>query len=318
MTSQNQLLILMYHGFVRRPLKVENQCFLDEISFRDQMIHLKDSCDLLPLSQAVLRLRNHELCQPTVALTVDDGFQNNYQIAYPILEELGMPATIFPVTGLVDTSDTLWYCRLNDAIGKTDKRSLDWCGERYDLSDRPEKARSASLIEDSLKKCPPFEVPDRMQTICRQLEVEPNCDFEPDSPFGILNQKSIAEMAQSGLIEFGAHTHSHAILSLITPSERRREVERSIAKVETLTGKTCELFAYPNGRAQDYTEDIIGILRACGIRAAVTTESGNNNEATPLMELRRYGVGPNLNLEDFKRRCFAWFQAVEVPSLRNI
>src|SRR6266852_1601112 len=132
--NRNQLIILMCHGVVQTPLKVYSSCFVDESSFRGQMKYLKKYFVVIPLSEAVERLRNGEIHQPTAVITFDDGLQNNHDVVFPILREAGLPATIFLPTELVNTNDTLWYCRLNLALSETNKPSLVWNGCSFDLS----------------------------------------------------------------------------------------------------------------------------------------------------------------------------------------
>jgi peptidoglycan/xylan/chitin deacetylase (PgdA/CDA1 family) len=115
----------------------------------------------------------------------------------------------------------------------------------------------------------------------------------------MLTRNAIAEMVASGLIEFGAHTHQHAILSRLSEEERLNEIRQSVDAVYQLTGRPCRCFSYPNGRTEDYDLETIDHLKACGIQMAVTTTSGPNNGATPVMELRRYGIGADLPMAEF-------------------
>jgi glycosyltransferase involved in cell wall biosynthesis len=117
----------------------------------------------------------------------------------------------------------------------------------------------------------------------------------------MLSRTAIVEMARSGLFEFGAHSVSHAILSLLSPTECRDQVERAVAAVGDWTGRPCTLFAYPNGRAEDYNGETIKALEACGVRIAVTAVEGLNDQATPVMELRRCGIGAGYSMAKFKR-----------------
>jgi peptidoglycan/xylan/chitin deacetylase (PgdA/CDA1 family) len=116
----------------------------------------------------------------------------------------------------------------------------------------------------------------------------------------MLNRNAIAEMVASELIEFGAHTHQHAILSRLSEEERFSEIRQSIDAIYELTGRRCRSFSYPNGRMGDYDWDSINHLMACGIQMAVTTIAGPNNRTTPVMELRRYGVGADLPMAEFQ------------------
>ena len=285
----------MYHAVVRSPLGVYDWCFVDESSFCRQIEYLKRRFKVMPLSEAIEQLKQGAIDRPTAVLTFDDGFQNNFDVVFPILREAGLPATIFPVTGLVNTDDTLWYCRLNYAIATTRIRWLDWNDAHFNLGDSQAKASANATLQAQLKAFPQAQLLAELQEIILKLDGDPDCHFDPDSPYRMLSQEAIQRMAASGLIEFGAHTHTHAILTLLSLEDRHREIEQSVNAVSQLTGRTCHLFAYPNGRPQDYDLEIITMLESYGIQTAVTTTSGPNEKVTPTMELKRYGVGGNLS-----------------------
>jgi peptidoglycan/xylan/chitin deacetylase (PgdA/CDA1 family) len=297
---KNQIMIFLYHGVVRSSLKVHDWCFMDESSFRSQVKYIKEHFEVISLSEAVELLRNGRTHRPTAVITFDDGLQNNYDVAFPILREEGLPATIFLVTGMVNSGDTIWYCRLNRALAETNKTSLEWNGSRFDLSGPIPKVIASSTIQARLKEFAHPQLLGELRKIILDLDDDPDCPIEVGSPFRIISYDAIKEMAASGLIEFGAHTHSHAILSLLSPKERYDEIARSIKAIHELTGRPCELFAYPNGRVQDYDAEVIKILESSGIRASVTAIEGANDWITPMMELRRYGIGANLSMHKFK------------------
>lgn len=299
---QDQVSIVVYHAVTRTPLKVHNWCFVDESSFRSQMRYLKKHFEVISLSEGVEQMRNGRIRRPTVVITFDDGFQNNYDVAFPILHEAGLPATIFLTTALVNTDDTVWFCRLNRALAKTSKPSLEWDGRRLDLSGPGAKAETAATIQATLKAFHHYQLLVELRRIILELGDAPDCPIEVGSPFRMLDHEAIAEMAASGLVEFGAHTQTHAILSHLSPEERHEEIVRAVTAVHELTGRPCELFAYPNGRAEDYDVDTIGTLEACGVRAAVTTIEGPNDAMTPVMELRRYGIGAHLSMANFRSK----------------
>jgi hypothetical protein len=315
--NENKLIILMYHGVIRTPLKVYNWCFVDELSFRSQMKYIKSYFEVIPLSRAAERLRSGKIDGPIVAITFDDGLQNNYDVAFPILRESGLPATIFLTTGLVNTNDTLWYCRLNLALSETNKSSFVWNGCSFDCSLPGSKTKAASMIVDTLKKLPHPKLLAEIRKIILDLGCDPDSPIEVDSPYRMLSQEAIKEMTASGLIEFGAHTHSHAILSLLSPEECCDEIKRSITAVHEMTGRPCVLFAYPNGRSQDYNTESIRILEASGVQSSVTAIEGYNDKTSPLMELKRTGVGANLIISKFRRKVHC-FQAGESCDTNNI
>jgi len=291
--------ILMYHGVVRTPLDVPDWCFVPEQNFLFQMDYLHRNFRVVSLTQAVEDLRANRVNEPTAVITFDDGYQNVYDIAYPILSHFGLNATIFLNTAFVNTSNTVWFCILNQAISETVHQTLSWKGKLYDLSSTTSKARASAELQSALKQLPHDDLLHQLAEIRRTLEIHSPMGVPMNSNFRMLDKHSIAEMLESGLVEFGAHTATHTILTHVDEVRAKHEIASSIRETEMLTGKPCKLFAYPNGKPVDYNEATISFLMALGIDVAVTTRTGPSTASTPPLELRRYGVGANLSILPF-------------------
>jgi len=307
---RDELTIIMYHGIIRSPLEVADWCFVDEISFRMQIEYLKKHFQVVSLLEAVERVKNGGIKRPAAVVTFDDGYQDNFDVAFPILRRERIPATIFLTTGLIDTNDTVWHCQLNLALAQTRRSHIELDGFRFDLSTRDLKARASAAIQYSLKKLPHPQLMATIRDIILDLDGDPDCSIEIGSPYRILSKSAVSEMVASGLIEFGAHTHRHAILSHLSEEERHQEIRQSINAICELTGRPCKCFAYPNGRVEDYNIETIKDLEAWGIESAVTTISGPNDEMTPAMELRRYGIGADLPMAEFQLMAHHFIQKV--------
>ena len=297
--ASDGIAILLYHAVTTMPLPVEDWVFVEERPFREQMLYLKKHCQVIPLKDIPAARRVRER-RPLVALTFDDGFQNNYSVAYPILQDLGLPATIFLVTDLIDSDDTVWFCRINEALSLTSLTRLDWEGQAYDLSTPSARAAAHALLQRKLKAFRHPELLEKTADLISALGDVPGKPIPPGSAYRMLGTHEIQEMAASGLIDFGAHTRSHAILSGLSTAERTQEITASVTAVERLTGTRCSLFAYPNGRAIDYGPSDVAALRERSITGAVTTVDGPNDPSVSALEMRRYCIGVGTSLAQFK------------------
>jgi len=295
------LAIFLYHSVVRRPLEVEDFCFLREEEFLHQLEALRRRFRIVSLAEGARLLAGGDLDVPTAVLTFDDGFQDNHDVVYPALRAAGAPATIFVCTDLVDTDGVPWYCRLHDAITRTPRRELEWSGRRYPLDGIPARTRTARELKSALKRLAAPALEAAVDEIGRRLDAGDGSSRGVDPRFRMLSAAAIREMTREGLVEIGAHTASHAILARLPPAAQRDEIERSIARVRALTGTECRLFAYPNGRFEDYDGATLEILRGAGIAAAVTAESGWNDAATPPLELLRFAIGGEPSMPLFER-----------------
>jgi peptidoglycan/xylan/chitin deacetylase (PgdA/CDA1 family) len=144
------------------------------------------------------------------------------------------------------------------------------------------------------------ELLQRTRDLIALLGERPEKEIGPGSEYRMLASQEIREMAGSGLIDFGAHTCSHAILSGLSPAERTAEIAGSVAAVERLSGVSCRLFAYPNGRPIDYGPSDVAALEAAGIAVAVTMVEGPNGRTAAPLEMRRYGIGGATTLAEFQ------------------
>ncbi len=291
--------ILMYHAVIKEPLTVPDWCFVQESSFQEQMAYLKNHCHVIPLKEMPSLTKDNN-GRPKVAVTFDDGFQSNYDIAWPILKALGLPATIFLATDFIGSDNTIWFCRLNAALSNTSLTTLEWDGITYDLSTQISRAQAHAVIQERLKTHQHSQLLVKVRQLIQILGGRPDKPILPGSPYRMLGAREVREMAASGLIDFGAHTCSHAILSGLSTSEREREITESLVAVERLIGLRCTLFAFPNGRVSDFGSCDVEVLEQNKITVAVTTVGGPNDRAASVLEMRRYGIGADTSMALFK------------------
>ncbi|MGA8212723.1 MAG: polysaccharide deacetylase family protein [Candidatus Sulfotelmatobacter sp.] len=293
----NGLTILQYHAVIREPLQFPDWCFLHAHAFRTQIAYVKRHFRVVTLLEAVELLTSGPIAQPLLVVTFDDGYKNNHDVAFPILQEYECPATIFISTRYINADETPWFCRLNMALELTRKISLSWHGLNFDLSTPTRKSRASSALHKLLKKHHPYDIDDLVTDICQKLAGNDCRSTYPGSPYSMLSTESIRAMLNSGLVAFGAHTHNHTILGRLSPEEQKEEILNSLRMVQEFTGQPCRSFSYPNG---SYDHDTVELLKAAGVTRAVSTVQGANTSATPVLELRRYGVGSDLSISEFE------------------
>ncbi len=104
------VIVLMYHR-VNDSLPANDLVVPVEV-FRRQMRYLKEHCEVIDTKELIQGFNVStfqgikgapKTKKPAVVITFDDGYRDNYLNAYPILKELGLPATIFLITGMIGT-----------------------------------------------------------------------------------------------------------------------------------------------------------------------------------------------------------------------
>jgi len=294
----NTVSILTYHGVTERPLEVTDWCFIDVCDFEEQIKYISSNFHVVHLSDAFSYIKK-ECKKPIAVVTFDDGFYNNYTIAYPILEKYQVPATIYLTTGLINTDETLWFCNLNLAVSSSRKPKFTWENKLFDISDNKNKSKSIAQLKSVLKLKTVEEMNESLIDIYRILDYFPIPPIPYDSPFRMLDYDAICEMKKSPLINFGAHTVTHAILTKIPKDQSKFEINKSIENVNIITGNNNQTFAYPNGLPDDFDNYHIEQLQSKDIEFAVTTTEGINHFNADPYRLKRVGVGNNTSIDEF-------------------
>jgi peptidoglycan/xylan/chitin deacetylase (PgdA/CDA1 family) len=295
----NSIAIVAYHGLVREPLSVFNWCQLSVDEFGKQIEFLSREYVVLPLDEIVDRLsRRAPLPRATACVTFDDGFRSVRTLASPILEHYQVPASVFLTTSLIGTDQPAWPDEVFQMFLTTFQNWVTFRGARWSLSTHADRANVYETVIEKLKAMDIAEKDKHVLDLTDQLGCGP---VAPDSPLATLNWSEIEKMAQGGLFQFGSHTHTHQILSRCPPERQVDELRVSRDVLRERLWK-ADLFAYPNGRRQDFTELTKKVLRQIGYRCALSTMSGLHAAKGDLFEVRRVNVGADTSFEQFELR----------------
>lgn len=289
-------LILTYHGLLpgdddRYDFLSAN--FVSAAAFERQIAWLARHYRLLPLREIVEAFeRGGSLPARAATVTFDDGFANNFRLAFPILQRLGVPWTVFLTTGKVGVAGAqLWTERVKRAIYLTPRTSASFGIPGLapqTLRGAAERECAARTVLSHLKRAP---VDERNRLVSR---IERTCGRPAISAaeavrYDFLTWDEVRTMAAAG-VEFGSHTVSHPILSTLSAPELERELADSKRTIEAELGRECYAFAYPNGQPGDYGERERNALRRLGYRCALSLQGRLNRRTNTPFTLDRVNI----------------------------
>jgi len=255
--------------------------------FQQQVRHLARYYNVLTASEAAGLNRCGRLPQRAVCITFDDGYRDNYEYAFPILKQYGVRATVFVTTGTIDSAESpLWHDQVFAAFGQTRKASWEWNGVAWSLSAKAQRWEVAKRFAAFVRCLGESERDAAVQLLSAHLEVSAE-EASQRSP--MLTWDHIREMNKWG-VEIGAHTVTHPVLSTLPAERQEQEIRDSIETIERQVGIRPRVFSYPNGRAGDFDDKSIELLKVHGVDAAYTTVFGTNNTYSDPFRLRR-GAG---------------------------
>ena len=263
---------------------------LPKPDFERAMRWLAAEFQVLGLNELLSRIDEGRVPEPRgeVALTFDDGLRNHVDQAYPVLRELGLPATFFVCPGLIESGRWLW----NHVIRARLRRVSD-----AQLSALAQTLRTTSPgIEGIVAWMKTLALEQRHAAEARIREV--TADFVPTAEereaYDPLEWDDLRRLDPS-LITVGSHTVEHPILSTLEDEQIEFELRRSRAWLEEALGRPVDLFCYPNG-SQDMR---VRHMAAQTYRAAVSTVEGRVTPHLDWHAIPRVPIAAHLPL-------FAW------------
>jgi len=262
--------VLTFHGLCEDASAtgvLDSSLHLPVSTFRAVCEQLNEAYEVMPLAEMIRQLNTGQtLPQGAVAITFDDGLASNYQLGFPVLKELGLPATIFLATGFLDGTHPLWFQEV-DAILKARGASTDELFQTLHrlktLPDPEMRGEIAKLGSVGVGPTPAVTLP--------------------------ITWDQAREMKASGLIDFGGHTHTHPILARCSLEQQAEEISQCRERIAAELSNAPKLFAYTNGGPTDFTADTQRLLAEHGFEAACTMMPARLTASSASYALPRYG-----------------------------
>ncbi len=230
--------------------------------------------------------------RPSVVITFDDGYLDNYTLAYPVLKKHGVPAVIYLTTGLIGTMGRTWPDQIELALLKTQKESFAmpelFDDELIHIRTQHEKEIANRRIAEKLKQLWDHERMRFMGMLLAALGQDE--ELLNNQERIMLNWSEVQKMANDG-ITFGSHSHSHPILSRLPIDEAKKEILLSKKCIEEHLGAEVKHFAFPNGRAEDFSDELRDYCREIGFETVASVTYGTNSSTVGnVLDLKRIGT----------------------------
>jgi peptidoglycan/xylan/chitin deacetylase (PgdA/CDA1 family) len=275
-----KLLVLEYHRVLPEVHFNPFETVVSVRAFKTQLDRLERSYPIVPLGEAIRGIES-KIKGDKVALTFDDGYEDNYNVAFPILEERGLKATFFVTTGLIGSERPQWDWEIVTNLRETNRDKVRIGKVTISKTSDESSTAFASRVIEHLKSSD-------LSSLQQVLE-----DLRENSPKGLdiestrcMDWEEVRTLRKAGM-EIGAHGVTHRSLARIDPAESFNEIVKSKEVVESKTGNSCEHFAFPFGSRLDYNQQLIDWIRKAGFKSCLLHVHGYNRESDSNFSLRR-------------------------------
>lgn len=296
--------ILMYHSVLEDPRSQES--YLGEISysrdiFRQQMELLARRYRPVSLDD-VLRFvtAQAELPRRSVAVTFDDGYADNYEVAAPVLKHAGVPATFYATVDCVERRRLPWPSHLRFMLRNTKKEKwIDESGKSWPLSGEAE--REAALMQscDECCKLVGAVQDEYVAKVSNELDIQ----VPAASGALMMDYAQMRSLIQQGHI-IGSHTLTHPNMAYVDPETASRELAESKQRLEQGLKSPITHFAYPcPALSPHWTEQTVAASREAGYATAVTTNPGSAQAGDNPLRLKRIGAPTSVGELEWSLEC---------------
>ncbi len=257
--------------------------------FEREMAFINKWFNIISMDEFIDQIRKKKTFdKPTMAITFDDGYRDNYTLAYPILKKYDLPAIIYLVSGLIGTTQRAWLDDVDFALLNTNEKTLRFpslLGEKtLNILSTQDKQKANILIGEKLKRVENEKKFKLVDELFDRLKVKRSSCSENDRI--MMNWEEVKEMSNSK-ISFGAHTHSHPILTQLPYEQAKKEISTSKQVIENELKTQVNHFAFPNGSSLDFNEELKQFCIDLGFKSVATGEYGINNKDSNPYHIKR-------------------------------
>ncbi len=270
---------------------IEPGMYVSTKTFEKHMRFISENFNPISLGE-ILKIKNFK---NSVAVTLDDGWRDNYIYAFPILKKFGIPATIFFTSNLVGKSEWFWTDRIAyylNVVGRCEPEFkatfFKILGIDYNRFSTKSMMHCALKVHrkdvDTVIKRLKNKSVSELREIMEQIdELMKPFSEKINSKRIWLSWNEIEEMYRQG-VSFGCHTHNHIILTKTTMDEVKKELEACKSALYEHLDQDVLMFSYPNG---DHNQKVREIVKDHGFHIAVTTNPGSIGGSPCPLQLNR-------------------------------
>jgi len=249
------------------PLAITDK-FLDEV-----LGYLVDEkFDLVSLEEAVIRIKSGDNSRRFAAFTIDDGYKDNYDFAWPVFKKYACPFTVFVTTDIIEGKACLWWLILEQVIKRQKEVEIDWENhlKKLDTSTLAKKKQAWEEIYWPLRGSNETELRQTIQVLAERYDIDTDALCRNLA----MTWDEVRALNKDELVTIGAHTVSHPCLAELSYRDVRYEMTESRARIFKKLGEEPKFFCYPYGDETTAGQREFALAKDVGYEAALTTRKG--------------------------------------------
>lgn len=275
-SAPHNKLILVYHGVVEAPNHAVSVGPIATKQFEQHLKYYKQNFDVVSQDEIFkMYLDDYKPKKKTIAITFDDGYENNYTNAFPLLKKYNFPATMYIISQCLEDDNLItWYDYLDFVKHDINFNQL----QNGKFKGIAELKRQIQTINIEQRKTVFAE-------IAKQIDIKNYITKHPREHWKLMNAQQLRELSGSGLVEIAAHSHNHPNLGEIKIEDAKEEVTKCKQLLEGVIQKEVRSIAFPDG---SYTDEVKKICVDAGYKNLLAVDYRCASDANDKTILPRY------------------------------
>lgn len=285
--------IVNFHGVRKNNNDVFNNRHIPVTEFERIIIYLKRNFNIVSLEEIFeIHRQKRKVSRKTIAITFDDGYENNFDIALPILKKHQTPATYYIISKGLEVDRYLAWPDVIDIMKKYHREDLV-VNEFVFKSPTFYCEELKTYLGDYLKTCGvnteviAYQILKKNNYHLTELEKSPELLL-------LISGANLPNFKNESLIEFGSHSHSHLNMEFLPKEVATFELKKSKELIENKIGKKVISFAFPDG---SYTPETLELAKDIGYKNLVAVDYRHNENNQDANLLSRYTISNSTTYE---------------------
>jgi peptidoglycan/xylan/chitin deacetylase (PgdA/CDA1 family) len=316
--------VLMYHRIADIHIDPWQLAVTPE-NFAEHLKILAATGKVISTDELIEKVVRRKFDSDYFCITSDDGYQDNFLNAFPLIEEHNCPLTFFIPSGSINSGEPFWWDMLTDIFLSAKKLpatlNIDISSKRFAYI----LENDGVMNDEQLKKHSLWHWPDPPPTQRCKIYLDLWMQLR-DLPFVIINQTirqlknwsrieginesgnfpmtrdELISMSSGKQVHIGVHTVTHAALSAFPKDIQQTEISGCKEYLKDNLGQNHYSIAFPYG---NYNTDTLEVVKNIGFRGAFTTQPKTVNAVSDVYQIGRFQVA-NQTGEQFKKQLDKW------------
>ncbi len=225
--------------------------------------------EIIGIDKLYRLLQSQENVKKQIVFTLDDGYKDTFEVAYPVFKKLNVPFTVYITTSFPNKNALLWWYVLEDLL--LEKTEIEIDGKVYRCQNQDEKNKTFLELLEIVSRINGQNILPGLEDIFKNYKL----DWFARNDELCMTWEDIETLSRDPLCTIGSHTRNHDALNRLSNDLIVEEIIKANDELERHINRKIDHFAYPFGTVNEVGKREMEIVKKLGFKTVVTARYGS-------------------------------------------